>query len=488
MTERMAQSNLRGTHALLIGLGLHDGGTGVVRFLVREGADVTVTDRRSAAALDPAIRSLDGLPVTYRLGGHEGIQVREYDLVVRNPAVPTDAPLLMDARAAGIPVEMEMTLFLAACPARVIGVTGTKGKTTTALWIGEMLRQWKPEAIVAGNMGISALDALPAITPQTPVVLELSSFQLEATDTRGLSPPVAVITNLSPDHLDRYPTFDAYAEAKWAIARHQTTNDTLIVPAWTPDAVRTDRGVAFLAERVSETRAQVMPFGALPPGAGYPPGSWWIEDADTLLWADGNRSYPLGRGSDLALLGAHNRINACAAAAAALSYGAPVDAVRAGLRAFRGAPHRYEDLGVTRGVRYINDTAATAPAAAVAALQTTPAPVILLAGGSDKGLDFTALADAMLSAKAIILFDGRVPTPLAAMLHARGYAGPVIGPVRTMADAVTQAVNLAAPGDTVLLSPGAASFGVFQNEFDRGDQFRAAIERLRQEAEADDGR
>ena len=126
---------------------------------------------------------------------------------------------------------------------------------------------------------------------------------------------------------------------------------------------------------------------------------------------------------DLALPGAHNRINACAAAAAALAYGAPVDAVRAGLRTFRGAPHRYEDLGVIDGVRYINDTAATAPAAAVAALQTTPGPVVLLAGGSDKGLDFAALADAMLTAKAIVLFDGRVPTPLAAMLAERGYRG-----------------------------------------------------------------
>lgn len=488
MAERVSQPNLRGKRALLIGLGLHEGGSGVVRFLAREGASVTVTDRRDAAALDAAIRSLDGLPVAYRLGGHEGIRVRDYDIVVRNPAVPSDAPLLAEARAAGIPVEMEMTLFLAACPAPVIGVTGTKGKTTTTLWIGEMLRQWKPEAVVAGNMGVSALDALPAIAPETPVVLELSSFQLEATGERGLSPRVAVVTNLSPDHLDRYPAFDAYAEAKWAIARYQTTRDTLILPTWTGDDARDDPGLTFLAGRVGESRARVVPFGALPPVAGYPPGSWWIADADTLLWADGARSYPLGRGGDLALPGAHNRINACAAAAAALAYGAPVDAVRAGLRAFRGAPHRYEDLGAIDGVRFINDTAATAPAAAVAALATTPGPVILLAGGSDKGLDFTALADAMLGAKAIILFDGRVPTPLAAMLASRGYAGPVIGPVRSMAEAVAHAVGLAQPGDTVLLSPGAASFGVFQNEFDRGEQFRVAIERLRQEAGAHHGR
>ncbi len=487
MTARMGEQQLRGKRALLIGLGQHEGGAGVVRFLARSGAAVTVTDRRDALALTPAMAALDDLPVSYILGGHEGVSVVDYDLVVRNPAVPTDAPLLAAARAAGVPVEMEMTLFLAACPAPVIGVTGTKGKTTTALWLGHILREWKPETVIAGNMGISALDALPAIMPTTPVVLELSSFQLEAMGERSLSPHIAVITNLSPDHLDRYPSFAEYREAKWNIARYQTARDTLIVPAWQYDDAAADPGVAFLAERAQQSPAMVMPFGVLPPVPGYPPGSWWIEDADTLLWTDGQRSYPVGRGGDLALRGDHNRINACAVVAAAMAYGAPVEAIRAGLRSFRGVPHRYEDLGVIRGVRYINDTAATAPAAAVAGLATTPGPVILLAGGSDKGLDFTALADAMLRAKAVILFDGRVPTPLATMLAERGYAGRVIGPVRGMEDAVRHAVDLATEGDTVLLSPGAASFGVYQNEFDRGDQFRAAVDHLRHEG-AMDGR
>src|SRR5262249_36785086 len=161
-------------------------------------------------ALAPALAALAELPFERQLGGHEGIDVRDYDLIVRNPAVPETAPLVVAAREAGIPIEMEMTLFFAACPAPVIGVTGTKGKTTTARWIGHMLRQWKPETVVAGNMGVSALDALPGITRQTPVVLELSSFQLEWMGERGISPHVAVITNLSTDHLDRYPSLEAY--------------------------------------------------------------------------------------------------------------------------------------------------------------------------------------------------------------------------------------------------------------------------------------
>ncbi len=477
----MTVADLRGKKALLVGLGLHEGGTGVVRYLVGAGADVTVTDRRDAAMLAPSLTALEGLPVRYRLGGHEGIAVTDYDLVVRNPAVPTDAPLLAAAHAAGVPVEMEMTLFLAACPAPVIGVTGTKGKTTVTSWIGHVLRQWKPETVVAGNMGVSALDQLPRITADTPVVLELSSFQLEATGERGLSPHIAVITNLSPDHLDRYPDLTAYGEAKWAIAAHQTTRDTLVLPDTTNADTARDPGLAFLARKAAGAPGHVVRFGVLPPtAASYPDGAWWIEEQDTVLWKGGERSYPVAGPGQILLPGVHNRVNAAAVAVAAFAYGAPVDAIRAGLTSFRGVPHRYEDLGTVRGVRYINDTTATAPAAAVAALRTTPGPVVLLAGGSDKGLDFTAMVAAMGVAKAIVLFAGARPTPLAEMLKASGYTGRVVGPVTSMAEAMAAATSLAERGDTVLLAPGAASFGVFQNEFDRGEQFRAAVRLLKE--------
>jgi len=174
----------------LIGLGLHDGGTGVVRFRVREGADVTVTDRRSAAALDPAIRALDGLPVTYRLGGHEGIQVREYDLVVRNPAIPTDAPLLMDARAAGIPVEMEMTLFLAACPAPVIGVTGTKGKTTTTHLRGWVVERGGMPCAIVGTVGGADRDRQWPRTNPTPLAVDLHQLLAALIEGEGIADDV----------------------------------------------------------------------------------------------------------------------------------------------------------------------------------------------------------------------------------------------------------------------------------------------------------
>ncbi len=372
---RQQPTNLSGKRALLIGLGQHDGGTGVVRYLVRAGADVTVTDRRDAAALAAAMRSLDGLPVRYLLGGHEGVA---YGTTISSCVTPPCRRMrrcLREARAAGIPVEMEMTLFLAACPAPVIGVTGTKGKTTTALWIGHLLRQWKPETVIAGNMGISALDALPKITPETPVVLELSSFQLEATGERGLSPHIAVFTNLSGDHLDRYPTLEAYGEAKWAIAAHQTAGDTLIVPAWQFPGAADDPGLAFIARHIREQPGggdavrRVAARRGLSARVVVDRGCGYARCGATVTAPIRSDAAPIS-----SLPGAHNRINACAVAAAALAYGAPVDAVRAGLRTFRGAPHRYEDLGVIDGVRYINDTAATAPAAAIAALADDARP------------------------------------------------------------------------------------------------------------------
>src|SRR5919205_422999 len=182
--------DLRGKRALVMGLGVHGGGLGVARFLVGQGADVTVTDLRSSAQLLP---SLDGLPIRFVLGRHDETDFRNADLVVRNPGVPRESPYLQAARAAGAAIEMEMTLFFRLCPGPILGITGTKGKTTTTLLTGAMLRQQHPDTVVAGNLGVSALAQLPKIGPQTPVVLELSSFVLEGLGEARLSPQYACI-------------------------------------------------------------------------------------------------------------------------------------------------------------------------------------------------------------------------------------------------------------------------------------------------------
>lgn len=242
--------DLRGKRVLVMGLGTRSGGLGVTRWLVEQGAEVTVTDLRSAEELRPSLEALRGLPVRFVLGEHRREDFEEAEIVVRNPAVPRESPWLALARAAGARIEMEMTLFFRVCPAPIIGVTGTKGKTTTATLCATILRQWKPETVLAGNLGRSAFELLPAIGPETPVVLELSSWQLEGLDEQRMSPHIAVLTTISPDHLDRYPTFEAYVDAKRAIARHQRPGDWFVVNrddpvAWSCRDTGIGRVIAF---------------------------------------------------------------------------------------------------------------------------------------------------------------------------------------------------------------------------------------------------
>ncbi|MCC6630020.1 MAG: UDP-N-acetylmuramoyl-L-alanine--D-glutamate ligase [Chloroflexi bacterium] len=457
MSARWSLADLAGRRVTVMGLGTRQGGAGVAAFLARRGAVVTVTDRQPAAALAAGLAPLDGLPVRFVLGEHRTEDFIDTDLVVKNPAVPWTNPYLAAAVAAGVPVEMEMSLFLRLCPAPVIGVTGTKGKTTTATLCAAMLSTGRPETVLAGNMGISALAALDQITPATPVVLEISSFQLEATDRLGLSPHIAVITNVTADHLDRYASFAEYADAKRAIARHQRPDDWLVLNAADPVSA------AFAA---SATGRVVW--------AGAQPGAAWR--AGQLHWRDD--PLPVLAAGDVRLPGEHGRIDVALAAAAALLADATADEVKVAVRGFTGVPHRYERVAVIDGVTYINDTAATAPAAALRALESTPPPVVWIGGGHDKGLDLTAVAQAAAArAEVCLLLAGSATAAVADALAAAG-AHRIVGPLGSMAEAVTTAASLAAPGATVLLAPGTASFGLFRDEFDRGEQFRAAVAAL----------
>src|SRR5690349_18964763 len=235
--------DLRGKRALVMGLGVHGGGLGVARFMAGQGADVTVTDLRTPEQLQSSLGALAGLPIRFVLGRHDDDDFRNAEIVVRNPGVPRESRYLQIARASGAAIEMEMTLFFRLCPGPILGITGTKGKTTTTLLAGAMLREQYPDTVVAGNLRVSALEALPRITAGTPVVLELSSWQLEGLGEAQLSPQYACITNISPDHLDRYGSMEAYAEAKRQILAHQQRGavvvlnyDDPILSTWAADA------------------------------------------------------------------------------------------------------------------------------------------------------------------------------------------------------------------------------------------------------------
>ncbi|HRA49210.1 MAG TPA: Mur ligase family protein, partial [Thermomicrobiales bacterium] len=227
-----------GKRVTVMGLGTRGGGTGVAKYLAQQGASVTVTDLREEAALTGQIDQLQGLGIRFVLGRHDREDFIGTDFVIRNPAVRRSNEWLVAAQEAGVPIEMEMTIFLAASPAPAIGITGTKGKTSTSVLCGEMLRIWNPETVTAGNMGISAVASLAGLQPETPVVLELSSWQLEAMDERKIGPAIAVLTNISPDHLDTYCDFADYADTKRSIAQHLDATCTLILNADDPEAAK----------------------------------------------------------------------------------------------------------------------------------------------------------------------------------------------------------------------------------------------------------
>lgn len=458
----MSDAGLHGQRVLVMGIGRRAGGIGVIRYAVDAGAEVRVTDRGNPEDFAAVVEEFRGTGVEFVLGRHDEADFEWADVVVRNPDVRRDSPFLAVAERHGARIEMEMTLFLRACPAPTIGVTGTKGKTTTTMLIHSILTRRWPTAVVAGNMGRSALARLGDVEAGVPVTLELSSFQLEGLGEHRLAPTVAVLTNVLPDHLDRYPDLAAYAATKAHIVRHQTADDWKVFPGDDPT----------VSDLVAGTPARAVRFGATRSDGDR---TLFVADGRLVAHWDG-ADLDLGPVAALRVPGAHNVRNALAAAGAALAAGADAPDVRAGLAGFEGVTHRLELVATIGDVAFVNDSTATTPEAAVAALAAFPdRPIVAVAGGSDKGLDLAPLAVALRRhARAVVLLDGTATPGLAALLG----DAPVHGPYPSMAAALGQAAALAAPGSVVLLSPGCASFGLFVDEFDRGEQFRSGVHDL----------
>ena len=467
----MASPSWDGVRVTVMGLGTRAGGVGVARYLAGKGAVVTVTDLRPADELAESLVQLDGLGVRAVLGRHDEADfiLPDAEVVVRNHGVRRDNRLLELARRSGARVEMEMTLFLAACPAPVVGITGTKGKTSATALLGEMLRTWRPDAVVAGNMGVSALSQLDRIGRDTPVALELSSWQLEAMDERGIAPHIAVLTNIYPDHLDTYHDLDDYAATKRSIARHLSPDDWLVAWADHPPS----------EPALASTAGRVFPFGL----GDRPQLGVWAED-DALVIRYGAAAETLALPATRWLSGPYQRLNAAAATAAAHLAGAPMSAILAGLAVFAGVENRAELVATIGGVEFVNDTAATAPAAASASIQGHGERRIhLIAGGADKRLPLDDLGRVVAThAVTVTLLDGTATAALAASIERHG--GRVGATVASMAEAVDRAACTASSEEVVLLAPGCASFGLFRDEFDRGQRFRDAVAALAERASA----
>jgi UDP-N-acetylmuramoylalanine--D-glutamate ligase len=456
---------LRGRRVLVMGLGLLGGGVAAARYAVRMGAaEVVVTDLRSAETLGESMAKLDGLPIRYVLGRHEMADFARAEVVVRNPGVRRNSPYLAAARAAGARVEMEIAWFFRACPGKIAGVTGTRGKSTVTTLLHAILSEAGMRPLLGGNLGgIETLSLLPEITPVRWVVLELGNWMLEGLHPIRRSPHLAIFTNLLPDHLDAYDSMDDYGEAKSAIFRYQGTDDYAI----------------FNADNDYSRR-----YGETAPG-----GHVWYYSAERGVAyprAHPDQSRPFAYAEAIQLRGAHNLGNVQAAALVAELIGVEGETIRRAVASFGGVPHRLEVVRELDGVTWVNDSASTAPVAGVAALLSFAEPVILIAGGNAKNLDASEFAsEAARRAKRVILLKGNATEGFGELLRAAAVeAGRadtetfIAGPYDDLAAAIHEARETAAAGEVVLLSPGFTSFGLFLNEFDRGDQFRALVRAL----------
>lgn len=436
-------SLFKGKKITVMGLGLLGRGVGDTLFLIGCGARVTVTDLKTADQLRSSLDKLSGLPVTYRLGGHDPGDFEDADMILRNADVPRSSPFLAIAAEHGIPVEMDESLFCKHFKGHVVGITGTRGKTTTSMLVHTILSRHRPRAFLAGNIvGHATLPLLAHADEADTVVLELSSWQLQGFHDSKISPQAAVFTNVYPDHLNRYVGMHDYIHDKRAIFLYQNKSDFCVFNGDQPQTAELAReapaGIDFF--KVSDI-----------------PTDWRIK-----------------------LPGAHNRENIAAALCLCRRLGVPDDEIRTTVEEFSGVEHRLQWLGEKNGVAFVNDSTSTTPVAGCAALKALEGrPILLIAGGADKKLDLTPFAQAAASSTAkIALLDGAATPKLQHALIEAGAEDKITGCFDDLQTAVRTLLEDAHPGDLVLLSPGCASFGMFQNEFHRGDCFISVVNEL----------
>jgi UDP-N-acetylmuramoylalanine--D-glutamate ligase len=455
-------------------LGLARQGLALTRWLVEHaGAHVTVSDLHTADQLADVMAELEDVPIRYVLGGHPDSLLDDADLVCLSGGVPVDAPIVLEAAARGIPLSNDAQIFMERCPCDAIGITGSAGKTTTTALVGAIGDAAGRITWVGGNIGNPLIADLSYIRSTDQAVIELSSFQLEL---MTVSPQVAAVLNITPNHLDRHKTMEAYTNAKARIVENQIVGDWAVLGL-------DDPGAAALASR---TGAQIAHFSGR-------------QEVDIGAWLDGDHlmirsrmdrpAEPIGTTDMIQLRGYHNVLNVLAACAVTGVAGMPVAAMRAAIASFTGEPHRLEVVREWHGVTYINDSIATAPERVVAALKSFDEPLVLLLGGRDKKLPWESMLTlAAQKARTIITFGEAGPmiarqAQVALMEAAQAAQGGMAPNVRieqvdTLPEAVELAAHMARPGDVVLLSPGGTSYDAYHDFEARGEHFRQLVNDL----------
>ena len=445
---------LKGKKVLVVGLG--KSGLAAALFLRAKGAQVTVSDMRSAAALAKEIPALLEHGISVESGGHGLLTFRRQDLIVVSPGVPLDTPEIVQVKAFSLPVIGELELAANFLKGPILAITGSNGKTTTTALTGEILKAAAIPTQVGGNIGVPVVDLIAKSTTDTWSVLEVSSFQLESTDI--FHPRIAVILNITPDHLDRHGTFENYALAKERITSAQTSADFLVLNA---DNARA-------ADAAQRSAAQVYLFSReheVDQGA-------FIQNGEVVFRPAANKApEPVLPVSSIPLVGSHNVENVLAAVCAARLAGASAVAIRKAVESFKAVEHRLEYVATDNGVEYYNDSKATNVDAAAKAIASFPECIHLILGGKDKNSNYADLSDLLRKRVKAVYTIGSAAAKIESQL--RGIVSIV--PCETLDKAVEAARNAAHPGDVVLLSPACSSFDQFENYEHRGQTFKRLV-------------
>jgi len=448
-------TNFKDKKVAVLGLGLE--GEDICRFLLQQKAKITVFDQKTASELGKIYQELKKKEVKFELGKNcFQTGLISFDFVFRSPGFHRFLSPIIQAEKKGVVITSATKLFFDLCPGKIIGVTGTKGKGTTATLIYEILKKAKKKIFLAGNIGESMLNLLPKLNKDSWVVLELSSFQLMDLDK---SPQIAVVLFITSEHLDYHQDRDEYLQAKSNIVRHQKRKDYSIFNADDP----------ISASFAKLTSAQAFYFSRSKKVNGA-----YVKNKQIILGKE-----VLGQTKNLKLRGEHNWDNVGAAVTAGFLAGANLEAIKKAVFSFKGLEHRLELVRVKNKVSFYNDSFSTTPETAIAAIKAFHEPLILIAGGSEKGSDYSQLGQeiARSSAKTLILI-GKTSEQLRKVVNQAGFKGEIVFRPGEMKKIVEIAWQKSKPGDVILLSPACASFDMFKNYKDRGHQYKKSVANL----------
>ncbi|MGI6357697.1 MAG: UDP-N-acetylmuramoyl-L-alanine--D-glutamate ligase [Bacillota bacterium] len=462
LTERQQAvlSSLQGKRAAVIGIGLRSG-VPLIRFLLQAGCRVVACDRKPREELTDVLTALQGLPIEYQLGADYLADLQRCQLLFRTPGMRPDVPALLAAAAAGSQVTSEIELVFSLAAAPITGITGSQGKTTTTALIAEILRADGRRVHLGGNIGRSLVEEVLGIGETAEIVLELSSFQLLGMRE---SPHTALVTNLSPNHLDYHRSMEEYISAKANILKHQTDDALLVLNG---DNYLTRQLAASAPGRIVWfSRQETVSQGACLQG-------------DQIVLVEAGRVMPVCGVQELVLPGWHNVENVLAAAAVAWARGASLASIRQAVTTFVGVEHRLEFVRELSGVKYYNDSKATSPASTVAALNALPGSVVLVAGGYDKKIPFQSLAEAMQGKVRALALIGETADKIAQAVSSLDHNALAVRKFKSMEEAVLWCRQQAQPGESVLLSPACASFDMYKDFEQRGRVFKRLVSELK---------